>query len=275
MSSKKPLLALLIAGTGMVLQACGGGSDGSMPPPPRPDSGAAPAEPDVDNSRPFKALFKPGKEPRYQLVTTGYQSFDRLGEFEQDASGAVTRFGDTRLAGERVVDSISGDETFALGRWAAGNVVAKYGADSLTGNDRYHYLVFNVPDAVPRAGTLICDDGNFSTPSLDAGPSTAAASGSAKGRVSVTFTSPLLGMTLTGAINVDAGGDSGSLTLDQYHVPVGGTFITHGGGLVTGGVGAAVALADAGNGAYQLVGSYRVKTQGGASYLGVFRLACE
>ena len=247
MNGKRSWAALLLAGMGLALQACGGGDDGNLAASAEPGSAAVPGG---DDSIAFKALFKPGKEPRYQLVTAGYQTFDRLAEFEQDASGAVIRFGDTRLAGERAVDSISGDESFALGRWVAGNVVAKFGADSLTGNDRYHYLVFNAPTAVPSAGTLTCDSGNFSTPSLDNGPSTAAASGSARGRVSLRFTSPLSGFTMAGSIDVDAGNDTGSLALDSSQVPVGGSFITHSGGIVTGGAGAAGGLGVGGNGVF-------------------------
>ncbi|MBS0344236.1 MAG: hypothetical protein JSS56_27345 [Proteobacteria bacterium] len=88
----------------------------------------------------------------------------------------------------------------------------------------------------------------------------------------MTFTEK--GATVAGAINAAADGSSGSASLNVSDLSTSSSRIT-GAYLNSGGAGAAVSVAAAGDGVYEVVGSYRAKTATGAGYIGVYRFACK
>ena len=277
---KRTAIALLVASSALALQACGGGDgDGGGTAGSPSDAGVAstsgsPAAPNGGNTGSVSAQFKAAKAPRFNLLSASLQSFGRLDAFTQEASGAVTRISDTTLSGQTVVRDINGNESFALGRWMAGTVTSKSGAKTLTGRDdeSYHYVLYNAADALPTSGTLACDSGAFTTPSRDSGPGSAASTGSASGHASLSFAEE--GATVAGAIDVSAGGAGGTASLNVSGLDATSSRIT-GSFFSNGGAGASVALADAGGGAFEVVGSYRAKTPNGAGYIGVYRFVCK
>lgn len=281
---KRTAMALLVASSALALQACGGGGgggggDGGSTAGSPSDAGVAstsgsPAAANGGNTGSISAQFKAGKAPRFNLVSASLQSFGRLDAFTQEAGGAVTRISDTTLTGQTAVRDINGNESFALGRWVAGTVTSKSGAATLTGRDEgsYHYVLYNAADVLPTSGALACDSGTFTSPSRDSGPTSAASTGSASGHASLSFAEE--GATVAGAIDVSAGGAAGSASLDVSGLSTTSNRIT-GSFLGNGGAGASVAVADAGGGAFEVVGSYRAKTPNGAGYIGVYRFVCK
>ena len=80
----------------------------------------------------------------------------------QETSGAVTTISSYALDGTKVVRDISGDASYAMGRWAGGTMTSKSSPVVLTesGNASVHYLVLNRPGPpLPASGTLACDAG--------------------------------------------------------------------------------------------------------------------
>jgi hypothetical protein len=269
---RKTAMALLCASSVLLLQACGGGGDDSTA-PATDSSGSASTSTGPANSGSVSASFQPGAKPRYQLVGVGSQSFGRLDSFTQAGNGAVTKIGSTELSGQTVVQDISGDASFAAGRWVAGTVTTTRGAETLTGNDNrsYHYVVYNGLETFPADGSVSCNAGTFTTPSRDGGPASAPQTASTSGNATLTFTSE--GATVAGKLAVSAGSSSASVTLDTTKLTAGSTNIT--GSYLNNGAGAGIQVGDAGGGTYELVGSYRAKTSDGAGYIGVFRFACK
>jgi len=274
---KRTAVALLCAGAALVLQACGGGggSDGGSAPPA--SGSASPSGPDTSagNSGSVSAQYVLSPDRgQHHLVGVGSQRLGRISEIAQNgASGAILKINESELSGQAVVQNISGSEAFALGRWVAGTVTTSSGAETLTGKDNrsYHYVVFNAPSAYPQSGSFSCDAGTFSTPTRVSGSSSAPATGSTSGQASLSFAAD--GATVAGSLTMTAGSGKGSVPLKTSGLDPRQNSIT--GSYFSGGAGAAVQVADGGNGTFQVVGSYRATTPDGAGYIGVFRFACK
>ncbi len=252
-----------------LLQACGGGGgdSDSMNVSSTGNAGASTGS--------VSASFNRSATARYHLTSADSQVFGRLDNSVQEASGAMTTLGSNVLSGSKVVKEISGDATYALGRWTAGTVTTSSGATTLTGTDNkaYHYIAFNAPSALPTSGTLTCDAGVFSAPTYASGGvgNGAFDSGTASGSVTVTFGST--GASVGGNINVTAAGSSGSIALKASNVTVNGSSIS--GNYLSNGAGAYLQVGDAGTGAYLVVGSYAVSLANGARYIGAARFRCS
>jgi hypothetical protein len=219
------------------------------------------------------APFAPGATPRYQLVGVGSQTFGKLDSFKQEAGGGVSKIGDTLLSGQSVIQNISGDASFALGRWVAGTVTKSSGAETLTGNDNrsYHYVLYNALASFPASGSFSCDGGVFSAPTRDTGSASAPNTGASSGDATLSFGAS--GASVSGKVAVSAGGVSGTAALNATVSSPSSGPIT--GSYLSGGSGASVQVADAGSGAYQVVGSYRAVLSSGAGYIGVYRFLCK
>ena len=172
---------------------------------------------------------------------------------------------------------ISGDASFAMGRWAAGTMTSNSSPVVLTesGNASLHYLVLNRPvAALPASGTLACDSGEFTKPSSDGSVSVGAANflGSSTGTASLTFGGG--GATLAATIQTHNANSSGTGTFNvQLSDPAVISF--SGKSLGTGETGAFLGLGDVGDGSYLIGGSYTVKLASGAGYIGVFKFRCK
>lgn len=260
-----------------LLQACGGGGGG--------DGGTAPAAstsgsaggstgtPASADSGSVSARFAAGASSRYQLVGVGSQTFGRLDTSVQASSGAMTKLSDAVLSGNSVTKDISGDASYAMGRWAAGTVTRSSGSETLSGTDNraYHYIALNSPAQFPTMGTLSCDAGAFTTPTYKSGGSgTSPNTGSASGSATLSFGAG--GATVGGTVNVAASGSAGSATLGTTISSTSSASVT--GAYLSGGSGAAVQIGDAGGGAFLVAASYAATLANGARYIGVARFRC-
>ncbi|MGF6527218.1 hypothetical protein ABID77_002526 [Variovorax sp. PvP013] len=262
-----------------LLQACGGGGgdSDSMNVSSTGSAGTSTSSTSSTstNTGSVSATFNRSATARYHLTNAGGQVFGRLDASVQETNGAMTTLGSNVLSGSKVVKEISGDATYALGRWTAGTVTNSSGAATLTGADNkaYHYIAFNVPSALPTSGTLTCDAGVFSAPTYASGGvgNGAFDSGAASGAVTLTFGST--GASVGGNINVTAAGSSGSIALKASGVTVNGSSIS--GNYLSNGAGAYLQVGDAGAGAYLVVGSYAVSLANGALYIGAARFRCS
>lgn len=239
-----------------LLQACGGGGDSNA----------------EVNAAFVSKPFVTGNAPRYQLLSAKSLSLENLGRFVQAPDGAVTTLGNTSIGGDIVVKETVGDETFALGRWYTGTVTRPSGAETLKGNDgaSYHYIVVNAPTAFPASGSMDCDSGFFTTPTLASGDKQPDI-GRSRGSVQLSFGAD--GAKISGSIAVDTLLSSGTLSL-------GGTVPTPAGQVTTGSLlddttGSVMQIGDGGKGGYAVAISYAVKVSTGARYIGVARFRCS
>ena len=266
---KKPLSFALTALSLTLLQACGGGG-GS-------DAGNAPAAggtgaATTTNTGSVTAAFNRGTLARYQLTGVGSQSFGVLSTSAQDTTGALTTINSNVVSGSTSVKEISGDATYAMGRWAAGTVATASGATTLTGTDNraYHYIAINVPSAFPATGALACSAGAFTTPTYTGG-GTAGTIGTATGSATLIFGAG--GATVGGSVNVTAAGNAGSVALSgSIATP---TSASTTGAYFSNGTGAYTQIGDAGSGAYLVASSYAVTLANGSRYIGVAKFRCS
>jgi hypothetical protein len=259
-----------------LLQACGGGGGGDDGASAAASTGTtssstgtttSPATFTSANTGSVSAAFVAGSAPRYQLASMGGQTFGNLSPFVQASSGAMTTLASTVLSGDSATKEISGDATYAMGRWVAGTVTRSSGAETLTGVDSrsYHYLAVNAPPAFPASGALTCDAGVFTAPTYVSGGSGTGTTGTASGSASLSFGAG--GATVSGSISVTASGSSGSASLNSTAATVTNTAIA--GAYLSGGAGSAVQIGDAAGGAYLVAASYATTLASGARYFGV------
>lgn len=261
-----------------LLQACGGGGGDSGGTSVTTDAGTdVPSTQTTPITSPntgsVSAPFSRGTTARYQLVGVSRQSVGVLDTSVQDASGAMTTLGTNVLSGDIAVKEISGDASYAMGRWTAGTVTTRSGASTLsgTGNDVYHYLTINLPTAFPTSGTFACDAGVFTAPTYASGAGSATVVGSATGSASLSFGTG--GATVTGAINVTASGSSGSASLNGSVSEPSSATIT--GAYFSNGAGAYVQIGDGGAGSYLVATSFVAVLANGAHYIGVAKFRCS
>jgi hypothetical protein len=264
----KPVTLALALST--LLAACGGGSgSNNAQAPATPDAGGgAAARNAVD------APFMASDHSRYIYLGNTGQVLGVLNGFTQDESGAVTKLGSTTLGGAPVVVDISGNASFAMGRWSGGTVTTSSGSSELkaSAGDAMHYLVYNTLPAMPAAGSLTCSTGNFTSSTDKAGSSTSPDSlGAASG--SATIVVDALGAHITMKLANKLGSDSAEASYTgDFESPTVGIFKE---GYLTNTQGAYIALADAGGGAVRLVTSYRLLLSNGLLYQGVATFACR
>ncbi len=169
---KQRILAAAIL-SALLLQGCGGGSDGDGGSNQNQDTASNPnstAGRD-SNSGKVEKNFVATASAKYMLIPfNGYS----LGRFEaqksvQDSDGAFKDLGPYRLGGDKTaVQDIAGNENFALGRWTYGTATQE---NSSTGaiestllqqsqNLFWNYAVFNQYEAV-AAGEKTCEASAF------------------------------------------------------------------------------------------------------------------
>ena len=195
------LLPLLAA-----LAACGGGGSDSSPvdttrsadgagtgqPAADGDTKDTPATPTTPAKPEVEELFHlspRGTTARYLLLGTSLQSTGALETLEQQPMGGVVAMNAHTLTGPDLsVADIAGDETFAQGRWAEGTALAAGSTSTLGGarNAAYHYVVHLAATHFPAGGTLRCDAGTFTRPTVISNPS-APALGVATGSAALSF----------------------------------------------------------------------------------------
>ncbi len=259
-----------------LLQACGGGGSGgdSGSTPTGTDTPGTPTTPITSpNTGSVSAPFSRAATARYQLVGPSGQRFGPVDPGVQDASGAMTTLGSNVLSGSTAVKDISGDASYAMGRWTAGTVTTSSGTSTLSGagNDVYHYLAVNLPTAFPTSGTFTCDAGVFTAPTYASGAGGAAVVGSATGSASLSFGAD--GATVAGAINVTASGSSGSASLNGSVSGPSSATIT--GAYFSNGAGAYVQIGDGGAGSYLVASSFAAVLANGSHYIGVAKFRCS
>lgn len=251
----------------VLLQACGGGGSETVEVFLTPGG----TTPNV-NSGWVSAPFKVGDKPIYQAISVSGQVLGNLNPVVQASSGAIMTLGDAVLDDSGVTKDISGDATYAMGRWVFGTVTRRTGSEMLVGNDNRsnHYVVVNTVDAYPVSKTLTCDTGVF-TPPTDTQLNSAAPLGKVIGSASLRFDGGVA--TIAGTLNVSAAGAIGSTSLNGTS-PTPATLAVSG-AYLNGGAGSATMIGDAGSGAYLVATAYSTTLSNGARYLGVARFRCS
>lgn len=278
----KIILASAIAAT-LALGACGGGGSGDNASQGASESGETSPEASAPASSPVtgsvSAPFKAGARPGFFLTGLTVQSSGNPGEFVQQDSGAVTSVGSYSLVGDAAVRDISGDASFAMGRWAAGTMTSSSSSQTLSesSNAASHYLMINrSAGTLPTSGTLACDAGVFTTPSaIGSGGSALGAEnffGTSTGSATLTFTpdnAQLAATVLTKNTNSSGTGNFSAKLTSPTSIQFSGQSI----GL--GATSAFLGLGDGSDGSYLIGGSYIVKLASGVGYTGVFKFTCK
>ena len=255
------------------LAACGGGGGGEAAPATPP---AAPAPAAVVNTGSVSAAFVAGTSPRYQLAGLASQSFGAASTVVQDATGAVTKLAGVTLSGSpTATHEISGDTTYAQGRWVQGTVTSASGSTTLTGtsNDAYHYVAFNQLAALPTTGAPSCAAGRMTAPTYTSGgtPGSAANSGTATGTATLSFGATSTAITVS--VAAQAGGSNGTVNGSSSISSSAQTGIT--GSYFGSGPGTQLAVGDGGTGKFIVVSAYKVTLANGANYQGVATFLCQ
>ena len=276
----------LIAGS---LVACGGGGSSSPADPavavnPPVNPPVVPVTPPVvpvtpavtgENTGAVSARFVNGDNSRFVFTSIGLQSNGKAGTLVQDASGALSTIGSIVLTGNpSVTREISGDASFAQGRWFKGAFSSSTTATTLTGNNASaHYVAYNVLAALPATGTFTCDAGTFTAPSYTGGSSIASSAnfGTSTGSASLSFDGSGAKVALT--IDASAGGSTGKVSAATTIASAASSSIT--GGYLSSGTGAQLMLGDGGAGRYLLLAAYKTQLANGANYQGVATFRCS
>lgn len=272
----------LIAGS---LVACGGGGSSSpadpvvaVNPPVTPVTPpVVPVTPTAtgENTGTVSARFVNGDNSRFIFTSIGLQSNGKASTLVQDASGALSTIGSIVLTGNPAVTrEISGDASFAQGRWFKGSFSNSSGATTLSGNNASaHYVAYNVLAALPATGTFTCDAGTFTAPSYTGGSSVSSTAnfGTASGNASMSFDASGAKIALT--IDASAGGSTGKVTASTTMASAASSSIT--GGYLSNGTGAQLMLGDGGAGRYLLIAAYKAQLANGANYQGVATFRCS
>ena len=267
----------LLAGA---LSACGGGSSSSSSDTP---VAVTPANPGVPVTPPaasgdtgsVSARFAASGSGRYLLMGVASQSTGVLTSVAQGSSGALTEIaGSTFTGSPAITREISGDASFAQGRWFTGTVTRAGSSTVLSGNNAStHYVAYNALASLPASGSASCDAGVFTAPSYTGGTIIGqdAYFGTASGAATLSFGSG--GAVLNMALDVAAGGSSGKISGGGTIPAPANTVIN--GGFLGGSSGTLLALGDGGAGRYLVTGGYKVVLANGANYQGVATFRCS
>lgn len=142
---KKPLLIIAL---GMILTACGGGSDSTTTYTGSPSTGSGS---DSDNESTGSVLEKLDTSKTYKIIyafpTSDGQS--TISNVKQNSDGIITEFGSYKLEGPIVAKEIAGNKNYAIARITKGQIV-DYRTDkpvttdvSKYVNGSYYYFAFN------------------------------------------------------------------------------------------------------------------------------------
>lgn len=268
----------LLAGA---LSACGGGSSSSDSPvavnPVNPTNPTVPVSPPAasGDTGSVSARFAANGNGRYLLMAVASQSTGALTSVAQGTSGALTEIAGSSFTGSPAITrEISGDASFAQGRWFTGTITRAGAATVLSGNNASaHYVAYNAPASLPASGSLQCDAGAFTAPSYTGGTVIGqdAYFGKASGAATLSFGSG--GAVLNMALDVTAGSSSGKISGGGTIAAPSNTVIN--GGFLGGSSGTLLALGDGGAGRYLVTGGYKVVLANGANYQGVATFRCS
>ena len=269
----------LYSGTLMLatlLTACGGGSSSS-------DSSTAvtpatPVSPPAasGDTGSISAPFANNAHGRYLLLAVASQSTGPLTAVTQGGTGALSAIAGTTFTGSPAITrEISGDASFAQGRWFAGTVSGSTGATVLSGNNASaHYTVYRTVTVLPASGRLACDAGSFTAPSYTGGSAVGqdAYFGTASGSATLSFSAA--GAALAMTVDASAGGSTGRISGAGPASTPASTVI--GGAFLGGSSGTLLVLGEgAGAGRYLVIGGYKVTLANGANYQGVATFRCS
>lgn len=209
----------------------------------------------------------------FSVSWSGGGSDGPVSEFTQIEDGSITAVNEFSLGSPREIKDISYGPNYALGRWLNGTVTntsdktaTQLGADEKS----YHYVLVKKLTHFPQAGTFTCDNGVFTTPTLGTfGTSSDPGTGNPSGRVTLSFSAA--GAAVVGALQVNAGANTGTLPLNALHTGVEGSssaandpWVGH----------ADVQLGFGGDGAYVLAIGYNVAVNH-VFYDGVAKFRCS
>jgi hypothetical protein len=245
-------------------------------------TGSTTTPPAVNPAR-FSAPFLIGAASRGAVAGFGSYVDSQLGgadasRWVQGTDGAVTTLDTYRLGESPTVSEISGDATFAMGRWSKGRVV-KDGAEVavLTGTNArsFHYLAYNRLAAVPATVPHGCDAGTFTAPTPRNGDSaaTTAPLGTTTGNAALTWAPGTSSVNVKLNLTTTVNGVSQPSTHEVSLTSLTGTSFS--GNFFGQGSGSAIFLGDGGSGAVLVGAFYRVLLQSGSVYEGVVKFRCS
>lgn len=280
MNLPKSTSTALIVSAMLSLAACGGddADDAGVDASGGLTGAAAP------NTGKAAAAFVVGPNARSVVAGLGTFSSSNLAaqgnRFVQAADGAVTTLGSFSLNDTTTVDEISGDATFAMGRWSRGRVVGG-SRDLLLGGQNgrsYHYLAYNALPATAATTARTCDAGTFTAASLwDSGTVPAATTvGTTTGSAVLTWVPATATTTASASVRLTftttANGSSQPASYDVALTDFGAFSAV--GRYLAQGPGVGVVLGDAGNGAVMVGALYRVTLPNGLTYEGLMKFKC-
>ncbi len=257
------------------VSACGGGSSSSSPAPAAPPAAQTPAT--ITNSGSVSAPYVKAASARYVLFGVGSQSTGVLSSATQDSAGVLTAIsGNTLTGATTATKEISGDSSYAQGRWFVGTVTSVFGSPrQLNGssNESFHYQALNDLTAIPTTGNKTCDAGKFTTPSYVGGTSVTSSGyfGTTTGSATLTFDGS--GAHPSMVLNTTSNANSGNVTVFGT-VAAPSTFAVSG-AFFGSGAGGVITVADGGAGTVIVAGGYRVVLANGSAYIGVASFRCS
>lgn len=223
------------------------------------------------------APFAKANVARYMVNSVGGQNSGVLRSVVQDSSGALSEISGIALAGaDAATRNISGDASFAQGRWIKGAVTSSSGNYTFEAvNASTHYVVYNALAALPASGTVSCDAGVFTAPNYTGGLSGWQTTyfGTASGSGSMVFDAS--GVKVNVTIDTQAGGSSGQLKGSTVFSPSMPDAMAFTGMYLASGNGMQLMLGDGGPGRYLLVVGYKTTQANGANYQGVATFRCS
>ncbi|ANH68320.1 hypothetical protein [Mitsuaria sp. 7] len=161
--------------------------------------------------------FVQATTPRFAVVGASQQGSGQVRSIEQLPVGGIVAINANTLTGTaRAVEDVTGDETFAMGRWAKGDAMFG-GMDSTVDQvpSMFHYVVYNALDAFPASGVEVCDAGKFTTPTRTSG--LGADMGQAMGSAALTFGAN--GAAVDASITVTVAGQVKTVSTTGHTLP--------------------------------------------------------
>lgn len=260
----------------LALSACGGGGSGTAGPAAQVVT--PPLVAVIEDTGTISAPFAAARSARYLLVGLASQSTGLATSTVQSPVGAMTTIAGNTLTGSpTATKEISGDMTYAQGRWAKGTVTTGSGSSILTGssNDAYHYVVYNALASLPSAtpNPLVCGPARATAPTYTGGglAGVSTSSGTTTGTATLKFTA--VGAEVGISMVANAGGSAGTVTGNA--TITGPTALAATGGFFGGAPGTLMTLADGSAGQYLVAAAYKIALANGANYQGVATFLCQ
>ena len=133
----------------------------------------------------------------------------------------------------------------------------------------YHYVVHLAATHFPAGGTLRCDAGTFTRPTVISNPS-APALGVATGSAALSFNDA--GAVVDVSLTATAGHRTGTVSTTGRTIAPGASAVT--GNFFSQGDGMMLTLGDSGNGKFRIIAAYEVTAGGDAAYRGIATFLC-